>query len=100
MIIKGTVRVELDSDQLSDAIIDALCADYGYMAKDVKELMKKNAEGTAEPFEIEDLDNNLMLMQAIDRVLANYMLYHEHEIFKKAWHEYVLLYKDRNFSHE
>jgi hypothetical protein len=100
MIIKGTVNVELNADQLGDVIINALTTDYDYLAKDVDELMKKNAEGTAEPFEIEDLDHNLMLMQAMDRVLSNYMLWERHFTFRAFRKKFVDLYKDRNFNHE
>jgi hypothetical protein len=97
MIIKGTVRVELNSDQLTDAIVDALCADYGYLAKDVASLMDRS---DLEEYEQRDLEHDLMLMQAIDRVLSNYMLYEEHKTFKNAWKKYVDLYKDRNFKDE
>jgi hypothetical protein len=100
MIIKGTVNVELDGDQLSSVIIRALLEDYGHLAKDVDVLMKKNAAGTIELYEIQDLDHNLMLMQAMDRVMSNYMLYHEHLNFRHTWRQFVDLYKDRNFNHE
>ena len=100
MVIKGTVNVELDPDQVGDLIIEALRTDYGALALDVQELMKKNAAGTIEQYELEDLDHDLMLMQAMDRVMSNYMLYHEHLNFRFTWQKFVDLYKDRNFNHE
>ncbi len=97
MIIKGTVNVELDSDQLDEVIVNALMIDYGHLAKDVQVLANRS---DLKDYERKDLEHNLMLMQAIDRVMSNYMLHHEHQIFRKSWSESVFLYKDRNFNHE
>jgi hypothetical protein len=91
MIIKGTVNVELDADQTADVVVKALLLDYGYDAKEVQDLLEKGVENL-EDFERKDLENHLAFMKAVDAVVSNYMLYHEHENFRRTWKKFVDLY--------
>jgi hypothetical protein len=91
MIIKGTVSVELDADQTADVVVKALLLDYSYDAKEVQDLLAKGVENL-EDYERGDLENHLAFMKAVDVVVSNYMLYHEHENFRRTWKKFVDLY--------
>lgn len=91
MIIKGTVNVELDADQTADVVVKALLLDYSYDAKEVQDLLAKGVENLAD-YERGDLENHLAFMKAVDVVVSNYMLYHEHENFRRTWKKFVDLY--------
>lgn len=94
MFIKGTINLELDLDQVEEVIVKGLLADYGSLAKDVRDLIERSA--TLEDYEVKDLENNLEYMRAMDKVLSNYMLYHEHENFRRTWKEFVDLYEEEH----
>lgn len=91
MIIKGTVNVELDADQTADVVVKALLLDYSYDAKEVQDLLAKGVENLAD-YERGDLENHLAFMKAVDVVVSNYMLYSEHENFRRTWKKFVDLY--------
>lgn len=94
MIIKGTINLELDADQLDDVIVKALQEDYMSLAKDVSVLSEKAYRAEAQEYELQDLKHNLLLMKSMDYVMSNYMLYAEHQQFRKTWRKYVDMYID------
>lgn len=94
MIIKGTVNVEIDSDQVENIIVDLLKKDYTSLARDVSVLVEKANRGEAAEYELLDLKHDLSLMKAMDYVLANYMIYSDHQQFRRTWKKYVDLYID------
>lgn len=89
MFIKATTNVELDLDQVGDVIVQALLADYHALAKDVEALRNKP---NLEDYERLDLEHDLETMRAMDTVLAYYMLFSEHESFRRASKKFVELY--------
>lgn len=91
-MIVGSVTVNLDHTQLADVVTKALIEEYFSLAISVDDLRSQNTMKALEPFEHEDLMNDLKFMSHIDGVLSLYMEPETYDNWRRTNKRYVELY--------
>ena len=92
MIIKGSVRIELDGIQQAETLISILHKDYASLATSVAEMIRESEKRELQAFEKDDLHDMLYTLEAMDRVLQNYMIPDLYDTWRNAWKKTHVLY--------
>lgn len=91
-MIAGSVRVELDGVQQAHTLISILQKDYASLATSVAEIVRESEKRSLQSFEKDDLSDMLSTLEAMDRVLQNYMIPDLYETWRFAWKRTHVLY--------
>lgn len=92
MMINGSVRIELDHSQQAETLVSILKQDYASIATSVAEIIRDSRERELQAFEKDDLSDMLSTLEAMDRVLQNYMNPDLYDTWRRAWKKTHVLY--------
>lgn len=73
MVIAGSVKIELDYKQQADTVISILKQDYESLAATVHDEILESEKRELEAFEKDDLSMMISTLEAMDKVMWNYM---------------------------
>jgi hypothetical protein len=92
MMINGSVRIELDHSQQAETLVSILMQDYASIATSVAETIRESEKRPLQAFEKDDMSDMLYTLEAMDRVLQNYMIPDLYDTWRKAWKKTHVLY--------
>lgn len=92
MMIAGSIKIELSYIQQAEALVSILKQDYASLATSVAEIVRESESRRLEAFEKDDLTDMLTTLEAMDRVLQNYMTPDLYQLWRSAWKKTHVLY--------
>ena len=92
MMIAGSVKIELDMEQQAETVVSILKQDYASLAVSVQEMIGESEVRELQAFEKDDLSMMLSTLEAMDKVLWNYMTPDQYDMWRSAWKKTHVLY--------